>query len=137
MPLHYLDSSAVVKLIREEPESDALRGFLAGADLVGCELLLAEVPRAIHRAAVVDAALDIGRLLGQAADVIDALGLVPVDRSVLLAAGALSMPALRALDAIHVVAAAALDAVDAFITYDLRQAAAARVAGLTVASPGT
>jgi hypothetical protein len=35
-----------VKLVRDEPESSALRALLADADLVSCELLLAEVPRA-------------------------------------------------------------------------------------------
>ena len=51
VPLLYLDSSALVKLVREEPESAALRGFLADADLVSSELVLTEVPRAIRRAA--------------------------------------------------------------------------------------
>jgi len=46
-------------------------------------------------------------------------------------------PALRALDAIHVVAGASLvDAIDAFVSYDERQAAAARLAGLRTVAPG-
>ncbi len=50
MALFYADSSALVKLVRDEPESPALRAFLMDADLVSCELVLTEVPRAIRRA---------------------------------------------------------------------------------------
>jgi predicted nucleic acid-binding protein len=45
--------------------------------------------------------------------------------------------ALLALDAIHVASAVALDPIEAFVTYDERQAAAARLAGLRTMSPGT
>ena len=65
----------------------------------------------------------------RAGELIDAVGLVPVSRALLLAAGALSEPALRALDAIHVAAAIELVPLDGFVTYDERQAAAARLAG--------
>ncbi len=54
MPLFYADASALVKLVRDEPETHALRTFLAAADLVSCELVLTEVPRAIRRAAAHD-----------------------------------------------------------------------------------
>ena len=50
MPLYYVDASAIVKLVVDEPESRALRAFIDGADLVSCELVLTEVPRAIRRA---------------------------------------------------------------------------------------
>ena len=48
MALFYLDASALVKLVRAEPETDALRSFLADADLLSSELALTEVPRAIR-----------------------------------------------------------------------------------------
>ena len=51
MALFYVDASAIVKLVRDEPESDALRAFLADSDIVSSELVLTEVPRAIRRAA--------------------------------------------------------------------------------------
>ncbi len=136
MPLFYADASALVKLVRDEPESHTLRTFLADADLVSCELVLTEIPRAIRRAAAHDPRLDLDRLMARAAEVVDALGLLPLERVLLLAAGALSEPALRALDAIHVAAAIDLAPVDAFVTYDERQAAAARLAGLRTMSPG-
>lgn len=136
MPLFYTDASALVKLVRDEPESHVLRTFLADADLVSCELVLTEIPRAIRRAAAHDLRLDLDLLMDRAGEVLDALGLLPLDRVLLLAAGALSEPALRALDAIHVAAAIDIAPVDGFITYDERQAAAARLAGLRTVSPG-
>ena len=136
MPLFYADASALVKLVRDEPESHALRTFLADADLVSCELVLTEVPRAIRRAAAHDPRPDLDLLMDRAGEVIDALGLLPLDRVLLMAAGALSEPALRALDAIHVAAAIDVEPVDGFVTYDERQAAAARLAGLRTMSPG-
>lgn len=136
MALFYTDSSALVKLVRDEPESAALRGYLAGADLVSCELVLTEVPRAVRRAASDDRRLPLDSLLRRANELLDALGLIPVDRAVLIGAGAIAEPALRALDAIHVVAAVGIDSFDAFVTYDERQAAAARLAGLRTTAPG-
>jgi predicted nucleic acid-binding protein len=136
VPLLYADASALVKLVRDEPESGPLRTFLVDADLVSCELVLAEVPRAIRRAAADDPGLDLSVLIERAGELLDALGLLPLDRALLLAAGALSEPALRALDAIHVAAAVDLAPHDGFLTYDERQAAAARLAGLRTMSPG-
>ncbi len=136
MALFYADASALVKLVRDEPESPALRAFTDDADLVSCDLVLAEVPRAIRRAAAQDARLDVEVLLARADEVIDAVALVPVDRTLLVAAGALSEPSLRALDAIHVAAAVGLVPIDGFLGYDERQAAAARLAGLRTFAPG-
>jgi len=136
VPLFYADASALVKLVRDEPESHPLRTFLADADLVSCELVLTEIPRAIRRAAARDPRLNLDLLIGRAGEVVEALGLLPVDRALLLAAGALSEPALRALDAIHVAAAVDVAPIDGFVTYDERQAAAARLAGLRTMSPG-
>jgi len=44
---------------------------------------------------------------------------------------------LRSLDAIHVLAAVALSPLDAFVGYDERQSAAARLAGLRTVAPGS
>jgi predicted nucleic acid-binding protein len=132
----YTDSSALVKLVRDEPESSALRMFLADADLVSNELILTEIPRAVRRAAGDDPALPLDLLLERAGAVLEAVALRPLDRALLVVAGALSEPALRALDAIHVASAIDLHPVDAFVTYDERQAAAARLAGLRTMAPG-
>jgi predicted nucleic acid-binding protein len=134
--LFYADASALVKLVRDEPESDALRALLAGADLVSSELVLTEVPRAIRRAAAHDPRLALDVLMARAADVVDAVALLPLDRALLLAAGAFAEPALRALDAIHIATAVDLSPLDGFVSYDERQAAAARLTGLRTLSPG-
>lgn len=135
MPLFYVDASAIVKLVVDEPESQALRSFIDGADLVSCELVLTEVPRAIRRAAARDERLPLDILVTRAGQAVDSLGLAPLDRGLLLAAGALAEPMLRALDAIHVAAAADLGPIHAFVTYNQRQAAAARLAGIRTMSP--
>ena len=124
-----------MKLVREEPESQALRAYLADDDVVSCELVLTEVPRAIRRAAGIDPNLPVDDLLDQAAAVLDSIGLAPLDRQLLLAAGSAAEPALRALDAIHVAAAVHLSPLTAFVSYDQRQSAAARLAGLRTVRP--
>lgn len=126
----FLDSSAVTKLVVEEPESAALARRLAGHLLVGSALLVPEVSRAVHR------------VLGRTQDVLlaEVLGLVDlvaVDRAVLSAAADLAPANLRTLDAIHLASALMLgDRVDAVIAYDDRLLAAARTAGLPVEQPG-
>jgi len=133
----YADASALVKLVRDEAESDALRAYLEGADLVSSELVLAEIPRAARRAVAQNPALPLDLLLERAGELVEVLALRPLDRALLAGAGALAEPALRALDAIHVASAVDLDPIEAFVTYDERQAAAARLAGLRTMAPGT
>jgi predicted nucleic acid-binding protein len=133
--LFYLDASALVKLVREEPESTGLRAYLEEADLVSSELVLTEVPRAVRRASAHDPELPAKLLIEQTAELLEAVALLPLDRPLLAAAGALAEPALRALDAIHVAAAIDLAPIDAFVSYDERQSAAARLAGLRTAAP--
>lgn len=135
MALFYADASALVKLIRDEEETDALRAYLEGADLVSSELVLTELPRAVRRAAALDPELPLDLLLERAGQVVDSVALRPLDSTLLAGAGALSEPALRALDAIHVATAVDLHPTDAFVTYDERQAAAARLAGLRTVTP--
>jgi hypothetical protein len=132
----YADASALVKLVREEAESSALRAYVEGADLVSSELVLTEIPRAVRRAATLDPSLSLDLLLERTGTLVDVLALRPVDRDLLSAAGALTEPALRTLDAIHVACAAGLHPTEAFVTYDERQAAVARLAGLRTMAPG-
>jgi uncharacterized protein len=135
VPLFYADASALVKLVREEPETAALHAFLDDADLVSSELVLTEVPRAIRRAVAHDPDLPLGPLIDRSADLLDGVALLPLDRALLAAAGALAEPALRALDAIHVAAAVDVSPIDGFVSYDERQSAAARLAGLRTVAP--
>jgi uncharacterized protein len=131
----YTDSSALVKLIVEEPESAALRTYAAGRELLASELVLAEVPRAIQRLATTTRvprrrfARGLERVLG-------AIALLPLEREVLLRAGAFDAPFLRALDAIQLAAALSVaDVLEGFVSYDERQIEAAQIAGLPVVSP--
>ncbi len=134
MALLYLDSSALVKLIRAGAETRALREHLDGVDLISSSLVLTELPRAIRRAHSLDPDLPLDALIDRAGDVIDACALVPLDDDLLSLAGALDEPNLRSLDAIHVASATAV-AVDEFVSYDDRRRTAAGLAGLRTTAP--
>lgn len=136
--LYYVDTSALVKLVRHEPETPALVLFTQGARLVSSELALVELRRAMRRAAAWDSSLPLPELLEQANDVLASIARFPVTAPLLQAAGAVPEPRLRSLDAVHV--ASALDItpiapLDGFISYDIRQAAA-RLCGLRTFAPG-
>lgn len=125
----FLDSSAVTKLVVQEPESAALAQRLSGQRLVGSALLVTEVSRAVRR--VLGNSQD--ALLAQ---VLDAVDLVALDRAVLSAAADLAPATLRTLDAVHLASALVLgDRVDVVIAYDGRLLEAARDAGLPVEQP--
>src|ERR1051325_2597343 len=102
MTIYYADASALVKLVNEEAESSALRAFLNGAGLVSSELVLTEIPRAARRLAARAQRLSLDLLLERAGELASALAFRPIDHKLLVCAGALTEPALRALDAIHV-----------------------------------
>ena len=129
--LHYLDTSAALKLVVEEVESAALARHLnrlvaAGDDLVSSMLLFTE----LHCAASQRRLLDVESVNA----VLDAVTLVDLDRADLLRA-ATSSWGLRSADAVHLAVALRLES-DVLIAYDRELCAAARTAGLTVASPG-
>lgn len=125
----YLDASAFVKLIRVEAESDALRTWLAShRERTSSALLRTEVLRAVQMGDVSD--------LARARELLDAVVLVPIDDTVLEAAGLLDPSALRTLDAIHIATARYLGSdVDVLVTYDRRMVEGAARLGLPVASP--
>ncbi|HYN08467.1 MAG TPA: type II toxin-antitoxin system VapC family toxin [Vicinamibacterales bacterium] len=128
----YFDTSAIVKLVVVEPESDALIQALARwPDRVTSALARVEVHRALWRARA-------SRAVHARADaVLGALVLVRPDESVLSQAAAFRDPQLRALDAVHLATALTLgDHPDVFITYDARLARAAGQLRLTVQHPG-
>lgn len=127
----YLDSSAIVKLVLPEPESDALRDFLASdEDHVSSGLAQLEVQRTVRR---VDDTEDRRRT---AKRVLARVSLIKIDGPILAQAASLDPPGLRSLDAIHLATALSLDRLDALVTYDRRLRDAASDAGLATASPG-
>jgi hypothetical protein len=126
----YLDSSAFVKVVVEEDESAALRAFLAasGARRVSSALLRAEALRAIRHLGP-DAVATVREGLRR-------VDLIGIDDRILDSAGILEPQVLRTLDAIHLATALAVgDDLDAIVTYDERMVAAARLVGLTTATP--
>ncbi len=127
---HYLDTSAVVKLIVREPETDALRSWLAAEDRepVSCDLTRTELMRTVRRAAP--------DLATRAKRALDKITLTQVTTGVFERAGQLEPVALRSLDAIHLAAALSLgDDLRGFVTYDRALAGAARSCGIEVIAP--
>lgn len=127
----YLDSSALMKLVREEAESAALGAWLgarAETPVITSELGRVEVLRAAQRAGT-DA-------LTEAHAVTADLDLVPLDRGVLDLACDIGTPLLRTLDALHLASAVLLRAeLTAFVAYDHRLVTAAQDAGLHTLTP--
>jgi predicted nucleic acid-binding protein len=110
--------------------------FIAGVDLMGSELLLTEVPRALRGSPDAGSSFRLGASLMQASILLEEAELYPVRREGLRRAGLIFEPKLRALDAIHVATALEVRSLWAFVTYDERQRKAALEAGLRVRSPG-
>jgi uncharacterized protein len=130
----YLDTAALVKLVRAEPETAALVEWLnsrQGRPLVASALVEAEVPRALRRSQP--------GVLGSVAAVLARLHRVEINAAVRTIASGFPDPGMRSLDAIHLATAELLTAsgkpLDASVTYDERLAAAAREAGLPTAAP--
>lgn len=136
MPFLYADASALVKVILEEEGSTAAGSYLADQELASSELVVTEVPRAVRRAAARRDDISLEASLRRAEGLVDSIALRPVDEALLIGAGLIAEPNLRSLDAIHVVTALHLYPIDAFVTYDERQASVARLAGLKTVAPG-
>ncbi len=128
----YLDTSALIKLIRREPESDALADWLdtRTAPWVSSTLIEVELPRALRR---VDSSL-----LSEVPAIVARVSRYEVDELVRAAAAAYQDTALRSLDAIHLATGEAVFGamLTAFVTYDDRLFATAEAVGLMVAAPG-
>jgi uncharacterized protein len=128
----YLDSSALVKLARTEPETAALASWLAERSdqpLVSSALHRAEVPRAVWQAEP--------GALPRSYKVIKRIAKVALSAAVLDDSATLPPQSLTAAQAIHLASALAVKRdLTAFVTYDESLLAAAGEAGLPVASPG-
>lgn len=124
----YLDTSALVKLVRTERESAALRRYLTTRPTrTTSALVRVELVRAARRHDL-EAVANAHRL-------VDELDLIALDEGVLDKA-ALLEPDVRSLDAIHLAAALTLGpGLVELVTYDSRMAAAAVALGIPVASP--
>lgn len=128
----YLDSSAIVKLVVTEPESQALTATLARwPDRVTSALARVEVHRALYRTNQPPS------VHLRADDVLASLILLRLDDAVLAYAASFRNPNMRSLDAIQLATALSIgDDPEAVITYDVRLARVAELEGLKVLHPG-
>ena len=125
----YLDSSAIVKLVIDEPESAALQQFLdRRKPLASSALARAEVSRAV---------LAFGpAALAAAQEVLGRIDLLRVNNRILELASTLKPNSLRTLDAIHLASALSLeDSLADFVCYDRRLSQAAAHQGWAIQNP--
>ncbi|GLY28952.1 type II toxin-antitoxin system VapC family toxin [Kineosporia sp. NBRC 101731] len=131
MSLYYIDTSAALKFLAEEPHSKALASFYdsnPGASWVSSALLRIELIRAVGRV--------MAGSLPEARTLLHAFNYLSMDDEVV--DGAMNEPdrMLRSLDSIHLASARLLgEELDGLVTYDDRLATAATDAGITVIAP--
>lgn len=128
----YLHSSALLKLLHEEPESAALADWLSAhvaAPMVSSEVARVEVLRTC-RCVNPDVLPAARNLLAQ-------LDLMPLTSELIDDAADIGEANLRSLDAIHLASAGSIRSdLAGFIAYDLRLGDAAVAAGLALLRPG-
>lgn len=131
----YLDTSALVKLIRDEAESENLADWLderAEMPWITSALTEVELPRALIRAGVLDGLPVVPSILAR-------FDVFEMDAVVRSTAAAYRDPMLRSLDAIHLATAqvaATVGKLLAFVSYDRRLAEAAEMLSMPTATPG-
>jgi predicted nucleic acid-binding protein len=129
----YLDTAALVKLVRREVASDALVDWIGDHPdelLVSSTLAEVELPRALRRTEPA--------LLAAVPALLNRIAVYEIDDLVRATAAAYDDPLIRSLDAIHLATADAVlgDDLTAFVSYDRRLLAAATALGLPTTSPG-
>lgn len=127
---HYLDTSALVKLVVTEAQSDALLAWISQTrtDWVSSDLARTELLRAVRRV--------VPDRLVRAREVLESVTLLEVTTQIFEEAARIDPPLLRSLDAIHLAVALDLgDDLDALVTYDERLAEAAAANGAITVSP--
>ena len=124
----YLDSSAILKLIFQEDESNALVRTITD-QCATSSISRIEVIRIVQRTNP--------ESLGFARQELSKLILIPISEAVIRVAESFTgMATLRSLDAIHVASALLIhDSIEGLITYDAQMARNARELGLVVQSP--
>ena len=131
----YLDTSALVKLVRQEPGTVELFDWLnaderVAARRVSSVLAEVELSRALRRSSP--------KALVHVPIVLSDLYLIEMTQVVRRTAASYDDPLLRSLDAVHLATAQVLaGGLDAFVTYDKRLSEAAAGVGLPVAAPGS
>jgi predicted nucleic acid-binding protein len=130
MAIWYLDTSALAKFVRVEPETTPLRRWLASRRWILSDLHRTELRRAATRAG--------GRAPARAERLLAESDVIRVDADVFDRAGRLLSLDLRSLDALHLAAALTLGSdLAGIVVYDERLRSAAVSAAIEVAAPGT
>lgn len=128
----YLDSSALIKLIFEEPESGELSDWLyerQDASLISSALAKVEVLRTCSKRG--ELALSLGR------DLLSRIDLIPIRDDVIEDAARIGGSGLRTLDAIHLASVTSIGgAITALVAYDIRLLESAAELGLPCVHPG-
>ncbi len=127
----YLDSSALVKLVFEEAESDALVQWLADRQ---------EVPKITSQLSTIELVRICRRrdeeAMTGARQVLMGVDLLPLTAELVEQAALVGPAELRSLDAIHLASALLIrEDVTALVAYDARLRTAAVAVGLEVAAP--
>jgi predicted nucleic acid-binding protein len=125
----YLDTSAFVKQLTREPESDALRKWLdASPEVVSSDLLRTEARRTVLGAS--------SELRRRCEEMLAAITLIRLTPELFDVAGNLGPRGMRSLDALHLAAALALgEELAGIVAYDRRLLAAAAYLGIATESP--
>ena len=135
----YLDTSAIVKLLRREAETGALLEHLDAhpeQDLLTSALTTVEAARALTALGAADIANRAVRRSDRIEIGDSVIPTVSITPTVLDLARTLPPAVLRSLDAVHLATAIlAGDSLDHVITYDKRMIAAAGAADLHTSSP--
>jgi predicted nucleic acid-binding protein len=127
--LLYVDSSALVKLLVPEPESEALHEALRSwPERISSVVAEVEVERVARRLG--------GGAVRRARRVLARIALVDLDEEVRRRGAVIGPPELRTLDVIHLATAVSLEAdLGALCVYDRRLADAAAALRMTVLAP--
>ena len=125
----YADTSALMKLVRREEETDPLRAWIGDhADtLLTNTVGVVELQRAAARVSPAG--------LAAARSILRAIDQIPITSSAVRFAATARPATLRTLDALHLASAATTDGITAFLCYDDRLIEASTSCGLSVSSP--
>lgn len=125
----YVDTSAAVKLLLDEPESQAFAHYMSSLtstdEVVSSQLIETELRRTATRR-------DLPQ--GVVSEILAGIDLIEPERDFFHEAGLLPGRGLRSLDALHVITAIKTDA-NVVLAYDRRLVDAASAVGIATASP--
>ncbi|MBN8867181.1 MAG: type II toxin-antitoxin system VapC family toxin [Solirubrobacterales bacterium] len=129
-PALYVDASALVKLVKTEPETADLSELVTASELhlTSSEIVEVELLRAVRRHEPA--------LLRRAWEILDGLIMIPFTGSIRARARSIDPASVRSLDAIHVATAIEIRPhLNSLLTYDERMIEAASSCGIPVTRP--